>query len=104
MSDYMMGGNKTISIKKYQAMPQEQQDNWLPVYTKYKKKYFTDYCPECGHGTRTSQDIGVGDPIKYTNAGPLGALGNKMARNMAENLNNSNVLFERSLNPKKAEL
>ena len=96
----MMGGNKTISVKKYQAMSQDQQDNWLPVYAKYKKKYFTDYCSECGHGTRTFREVGVGDPIKYTNAGPFGALGNKMVRNMAENINKSNVLFKRTLTKK----
>ena|ERR1017187_8018293 len=97
MKSILDGNGQTISVKKYQSLPVDQQDNWVPMYAKYKKKYFTDYCSECGHGTRTSRDVGVGDPIKYTNAGPFGAFGNKMVRNMAENLNKSNILYLKGL-------
>lgn len=89
------GWPEKLDLEGYSKLDSERKKYYEPLYAKYRTKKIRDYDPDYGNfvGWRPIQ-VGVGDPIGYRYVGYIAA-------RTIDQVNSSNVLMARVMNPKK---
>jgi len=54
-----------MNVKEYNLLSEREKEKYKPVYNKFRKKRFTDYCGECGYEHYYYQNVPVGKPFEY---------------------------------------